>query len=147
MHDGPCTLGHRPVCKCYRAGARMLASSPSATDIHQYLLHSSASHCVIILITKSISNPVERMTIHVTFLVTFALHIAAYAAPTWPKDSESSDTRGTSPWSKEAIFTLIGIFVALLGILVTIVASKKLRRGVQSKSDWNSSPSSGSTRC
>ncbi|KAH7561967.1 hypothetical protein BM1_03071 [Bipolaris maydis] len=44
----------------------------------------------------------------------------ANAAPTTP--------RSTAGWSKEAMLTLVGVCVAIFGILVSLVASPKARR-------------------
>jgi hypothetical protein len=66
---------------------------------------------------------------HILVVVLTAFFIAAQAAPTpQPASDTTQSTNSTSGWSKEAIFTLIGLPLAILSILtVVLVASAKAR--------------------
>ncbi|KAF2827949.1 hypothetical protein CC86DRAFT_369135 [Ophiobolus disseminans] len=69
------------------------------------------------------------MTLSTARLLVFAFTTITRAAPTRPAESDQSTIKPDTRWSKEAIFTFIGVLVAVIGILVTFTASKKLRRG------------------
>ncbi|KAF2033967.1 hypothetical protein EK21DRAFT_108383 [Setomelanomma holmii] len=60
-------------------------------------------------------------------LISLVYILAANAAPTPPQPSPA-DPDVRSSWSKEAIVGLTSVFVAVTGILVTLMVSKKLRK-------------------
>jgi hypothetical protein len=45
---------------------------------------------------------------------------------------QPTNNESTSPWTNEAIFGLVSVFVAVLGISITLVASPKMRRNIKS---------------
>jgi hypothetical protein len=75
------------------------------------------------------------MTPHITnlalaFLALLAIAQAAPASPPPTNDPQTSIGSTAAPaWSKEAIFTLVGILVALVGILVMVILSSARVRG------------------
>lgn len=61
------------------------------------------------------------------------LSTTEFAAPTLPKDSSAPTARSNSSWSRETIFTSVGVFVTLISMIATLATSKKARRGFQRK--------------
>ena len=55
------------------------------------------------------------------------LAILAHGAPLQPSQTSAP----ASGWSREAIVTLIGVFVAVIGIGITLIASPKMRSTVK----------------
>jgi hypothetical protein len=74
------------------------------------------------------------MALHAMRLVPFFLFfflLAANASPIPPSQSDQPANDSGFGWSKEAIFGLVSVFVALVGIVITIMVSKKMRRNMQ----------------
>jgi hypothetical protein len=74
------------------------------------------------------------MALHVLRLVPFFLIfflMAVNASPIAPSQSDKPADASGFGWSREAIFGLVSVFVALIGILMTTMASKKMRRKMQ----------------
>jgi hypothetical protein len=74
--------------------------------------------------------------LRVDFLALAVLaHISAtHTAPVQLQDASQNSTKLNSGWSKEAIFALIGCFIAVAGILVAvIIALPNPRRGLKRK--------------
>jgi cell division protein FtsW (lipid II flippase) len=63
--------------------------------------------------------------------------LAAHAAPIPPAGSTSPQSP-KSGWSKEAIFTLVGVVIAIIGIFITVMKTS------QTAGNWFNGVSSGS---
>lgn len=55
---------------------------------------------------------------YLSLIFLFAKVLVVHAAPLQPNQAESTHSQG---WDKEAIFTLVGVFLALVAIIVMII--------------------------
>jgi hypothetical protein len=67
------------------------------------------------------------MALHALRLAFPVLFISVQAAPLQPSPATSTP----SGWSTEAIIALISVFVAVTGILITLIASSRSRRSLK----------------
>jgi hypothetical protein len=67
----------------------------------------------------------------------FTFVLATNAAPTPPSKPGASTEKRSSRWSNEAIIALAAIFVAISGVLITIIASPKIWRTARRKYLFN----------
>jgi hypothetical protein len=70
------------------------------------------------------------MAVRASCLVLFRFFGTTYAAPIQPRRPTN---RPPPSWSNEAIVGLVSLFVAVLGISITLIASPKMRRNIRSK--------------
>jgi len=112
----------RVRCIRFLAWPRRLTSMQSST-----LADMQTTSVFLLLVVTMVAHRHPYMFWILTFTSDVEAHAVTRSNPTLHPRGATPDEQTSASWSKEAIFTLVGVCVTVFGLLVGLLSSPKLR--------------------